>query len=201
MNNGSDLIGCQEELTILDEHMQNAIDGKGSSVFISGKPGIGKTHLVNSFLDRNSASDVKIISGTADANTFQPFLVFSDALEDYVDQPLFQKQSHTSFTEIFAVNRSGLLVAKANPEGEGGLDPDIVASMLSAILNFVRESLKSTGEKRAGVGRLEYGDMKILIEHGQYIFLTGVFQGVEHPEMKNELRKSVQEIEENMVTC
>jgi len=189
------LIGRQEELDVLDEHLQNAMEGKGSSVFISGKPGIGKTHLVNNFLDHAGASNVKIISGEADANTINPFLIFSNALEKYIDEPLFQKQRYTSFTEIFAVNRSGLLVAKAAPEGEDSLDSDIVASMLSAILNFVRESLKGTGEKRAGVGRLEYGDMKILIEHGEHIFLTGVFQGAEHPEMKNALRKSVREIE------
>jgi tetratricopeptide (TPR) repeat protein len=88
-----------------------------------------------------------------------------------------------------------MLVAQAS-SCEEDMDADIFAGMLSAVQNFVGDSLDTAGEQKSGLGRLEYGDMKILIEHGKHLFLTGVFSGGEHPDMKGTLKRTLQRIEE-----
>jgi predicted ATPase len=189
------LIGRKAELACLKQHLADAIAGKGSTILISGEPGIGKTALVEAFKEYAATQDVKILSGAASADSAQPFLVFSKALVDEMDAPLFEEQEYTQFVKIFAINPAGMLVAEAS-SGEGDLDADIFAGMLSAVQNFVGDSLDTAGEQKSGLGRLEYGDMKILIEHGQHLFLTGVFSGGEHPDMKGALKRALQRIEE-----
>ncbi|MFO7619408.1 MAG: AAA family ATPase, partial [Thermoplasmata archaeon] len=189
------LIGRDAELGILKQHLTDAISGKGSTILISGEPGIGKTALVEEFRKHAEAEGVRILSGAALSGSAHPFQVFSRALEGVTDKPLFEEQEYTSFTEIFAVNRAGLLLGKASSE-EGGLDADIFAGMLSAVQDFVRDSFGQEG-KKAGLGRLEYGDMKILIEHGQHLFLTAVFSGNEHPDMRNTVTRTLKRIEES----
>ncbi len=189
------IMGREEELGRLKQFLEDAISGKGSTTFISGEAGIGKTRLIEEFRKYSGARDVNLLFSVAAADTVHPFLIFSKALENVMDRPLFHEQEHTTFAEIFAVDTSGLLIAKAIPEKDG-LDADIFAGMLTAVQSFVRDSFGSTGEQTGGLGRLEYGNMKILIEHGEHLFLTAVFRGAEHPGMKELMRRTVRSIEE-----
>lgn len=188
------LIGREDELELIKGFFQNAATGTGSTVLISGEAGIGKSRLLEEFRIYAEEQDSRILAGGTSADIIHPFLLFSSALEGVLDKPLFHEEEHTSFTELFAVNRGGILMAQASPED--GLDADIFAGMLSAVQNFVRDSFDSTGQKEAGLGRLEYGDMKIMIEHGEHLFLVAVFSGTEHPDMKDLLRRTVSDIEE-----
>jgi tetratricopeptide (TPR) repeat protein len=189
------LVGRDSELAALKQHLATAVSGKGSTVLISGEPGIGKTALVDAFKEYAATQNVKILSGAASADSAQPFLVFSKALAGEMDVPLFEEQEYTRFVKIFAINHAGMLVAQAS-SGEGDMDADIFAGMLSAVQNFVCDSLDTAREQKSGLGRLEYGDMKILIEHGKHLFLTGVFSGGEHPDMKSSLKRTLHKIEE-----
>ncbi|MCK5038792.1 MAG: tetratricopeptide repeat protein [Thermoplasmata archaeon] len=189
------LIGREEELKLLEGNLEDTIIGKGSTVLISGEAGVGKTRLVDEFLDHATDKGVKILTGASSSDTIHPFLTFSKALEKEIDDPLFQEQEHISFTALFAVDRSGILIAQASSEASD-LDADIFAGMLSAVQDFVSDSFGMSGDRKIGLGRLEYGDMKIMIEHGSQIFLTAVFKGTEHPDMKNLLRSTVSSIEE-----
>ncbi len=190
-----DLIGRDAEMARLREHLDKAIAGKGSTVLISGEPGIGKTRLLEEFMRHASFRDITILSGTALSTSGHPFLVFLKALEGVTSEPIFEYQEQTSFAEIFVVNKAGLLVAKASSETEG-LDADIFAGMLSAVQDFVRDSFDRFGGNNAGLGRLEYGDLKILIEHGQHVFLTAVIRSQEHPDMRDAVRRAIRDIEE-----
>jgi predicted ATPase len=174
--------------------LDSAIGGQGSTVLIAGEAGLGKTRLLEEFLKAAKTVGVRVLQGGALADVSQPFLVFSKALEGEVSEPLFEEHEFTSFSKIFAVNKAGMLMAEASSEEED-LDADIFAGMLSAVQDFVRDSFDQTGKKKAGLGRLEYGDMKILIEHGESLFLTAVFKGLEHADMKGFLRRAVQSME------
>ncbi len=185
-------VGREKELEKLNQYSQEAMAGKGSTALISGEPGIGKSYLIEEFKKRTT--ELKVLDGSASADTIHPFLIFSRALEKEVERPLFEEQTYSTFTKLFAIDRSGLLVGQASP-GEEDLDGDIFAGMLSAVQDFVRNSLETTTES-AGIGRLEYGNMKILIEHGSRIFLTAVLRGQEHRDMTNMLKRTVLEIEE-----
>lgn len=192
---GLTLVGRGEEISRLTGHLDASVSGSGVTVLVSGEAGIGKTRLLEEFTTLAGAGGVKVLRGSAERDRADPYLPFSEALGGELDGPLFPEMTYTNFTELFAVNKSGLLIAQASPE-EGGLDADIFAGMLSAVQDFVRDSFDSTGEQKAGLGRLEYGDLKILIEHGGEIFLTAVIRSSEHKEMKVELKRAVRGIEE-----
>ena len=187
-------VGREEELDRLRSAFDDAVEGKGSTMFVSGEAGIGKTRLVEEFVKVAGRKEAKVLSGAAEAMAQHPFLIFSKALGGVTSRPLFREQDTVSFTEIFAVNNSGLLMAKAS--SDEGLDADIFTGMLTAVQDFVQDSFDSTGQLKAGLGRLEYGELTILIEHGSRFYLTAVFKGSEHTDMKLALRQALREIEE-----
>lgn len=188
------LIGRKEELNALKLSLESVISGKGQTILISGEAGIGKSRLLEEFRAHAGALDVTMLAGAASADSLHPFLLFSKALEGDMEKPLFHGQEYVGFESIFAVNHSGLLVAQATPT-ESELDGDILAGMLSAVQNFVQDSFDSSGESKAGLGKLEYGDMKILIEHSENLFLTAVFKGGEHQDMRALLKNTLHDIE------
>ena len=189
------LIGRSAEMETLRHSLDGMLGGKGSMVIVSGEPGIGKTRLVAEFCARAREGGALVLTGAARSDSAQPFHVFMKALEGRTDVQLFSEREQVSFSQVFAINRAGILVAKA-ASSEGDLDADIFAGMLSAVQSFVRDSFDSSGQTASGLGRLEYGDLKILIENGEHLFLTAVISGSEHPDMKFALRSTLRGMEQ-----
>ncbi|MBI5000244.1 MAG: tetratricopeptide repeat protein [Euryarchaeota archaeon] len=204
------LVGRTAELERLDACLRDAAAGKGLTVVISGEPGIGKTRLVEAMKSSASSGGVRILSGAAAPDSAVPFLAISSALETAAGRPLFREQEHVSFQEVFAVDVSGNLLAKSSfKEGYGAteMDAGTFTGMLSAVQSFVADSFGHKGMGGADpsgplqgagltLGRMEYGEMKILVEHGRHVFLTGVIDGEEHPEMRDALRRTVERVED-----
>jgi tetratricopeptide (TPR) repeat protein len=190
------LVGRDKELAELASNLETAVGGRGRILFVSGEPGIGKTTLAEGFRRVAVERGARVLHGSAEQEIARPFLVFSKALEGLGSGRLFEEQEYATFAQVFAINRAGLLAANASSEKDS-LDADIFAGMLSAVQDFVRDSFGRSGDKKSGLGKLEYGDMKILIEHGRYLFLAAVVKGAEHQEMGSLLRTSLRDIEEH----
>lgn len=188
------LVGRDGEFAFLNKILENASAGQGGAVIISGEPGVGKTALVDSLSDFADSAGFSVHRGAAVQEATQPFNILSNAFRELITEPLFNEQGSVSFTEVFAINKAGLLVAKASSDLEG-LDPDIFAGMLTAVQNFVKDSFDATGAMAGNLGRLEYGDMKILIENGDLLFVTAVIRNQEHPDMAAALRSTVRDLE------
>ncbi len=189
------LIGRKKEVETFDNLLDSIFRGKGRSVFISGEAGIGKTKLIESFKDKATERGFAHLSGTSPSESPHPFFLFSDLLESEVEEPLFLLHDYKKFVKIFVVDNSGLLLAESSSSEDEEMDADIFAGMLSAVQGFVRDSFDPHGDDDKGLGRLEYGDMKILIEHGKRTFLTAVFKGAEHPDMNVLIRKTMKDVE------
>ncbi len=188
------IFGREKELGILENALREAAGGKGNSILVSGEAGVGKTALIQAFLRSSASTASAILSGTASADAVQPFHIFTKALADVASRPIFEDHEFSTFTELFVINRGGMLLAQAAP-GDGGLDPDIFSGMFSAVQDFVRDSFDRGGGLRGALGRLEYGNMKILVEHGQHVFLVAVIKGTEHKDMRVRLRSALAEME------
>lgn len=189
------LVGRKKEIDQFSEYLERAKDGKGGTLSLVGGAGIGKSRLVEKFLHIAETKGFELLEAKADENSSEPFDLFSQALKDEVVEPFVSLEESTSFAEIFAVNDGGMLLATARPEGEEEIDGDIFAGMLSAVQNFVKDSFGGSGSSGEGLGRLEYGDMKIMIEHGDSIYVAAVVKGNEHPDMKLALQSTVRDIE------
>jgi len=188
--------GREKELEACNNNLDEALKGRGSTLLLHGGPGIGKTRILKEMERIASEKGVKVLSSTALPNQLVPFELFSSIFTSEMGKPPFKPMENTTFMEVFAINTSGLLVAKASEFM--GLDADIFAGMLSAVQMFVKDSFAQAGdgqEGKGGLGRLEYGDKKILIEHGEHLYITAIIQGTENPEMRLALRSSLNHIE------
>ncbi|MDD4307355.1 MAG: tetratricopeptide repeat protein [Thermoplasmata archaeon] len=188
------MIGREEEKARLRDFLEETSDSRGGAIIINGPPGIGKTTLTDWFCNESKSSGATVLRGGANQEHAAPFLVFSAALAGLTERPLFEEQEHISYSQLLAINPAGMLIAQAS-EKESELDPDIFAGMLTAVQNFVRDSFDSSGTGNAGLGRLEYGSMKIMIEHGNHLFLVAVLKDKEHTDMARDLRHALRDIE------
>ncbi len=73
------LVGRDLELQKLEQCLNNVIQGHGSTIFISGEAGSGKTRLTTEFLNYVKEKNVKILSGRCLSNVSEPYFPFADA--------------------------------------------------------------------------------------------------------------------------
>jgi hypothetical protein len=95
--------------------------------------------------------------------------------------------------EAFLIeSESGKLISHAKINPKIKLDPDSVAGMLTAVQMFVGDILKQEG--KSGLNVLSYGDVKILIEHVDDIYMVVVFTGYEIDEMRGDVKRTMKMI-------
>lgn len=87
--------------------------------------------------------------------------------------------------DVFVIHRSGLLVAHEGRRLTPATDHDIMVSMLTAIMNFVRHSFAEGSDE---LRRLELGEKSVLIERGDELIVAVVFRGREPPDVDEEMR-------------
>lgn len=73
------LVGRERELEELQRYLDSAVQGKGSTVFISGEAGSVKTRLIVEFLNAVKKKEVSILSGWCLSNAAQPYFPFVEA--------------------------------------------------------------------------------------------------------------------------
>lgn len=81
------LVGRRAEHAALSEALAAARQGQGSSVFLIGEPGIGKSRLAAEVTDPAAADGVRVLRGrAASAGTAVPFRPLSEALHSVLRQ-------------------------------------------------------------------------------------------------------------------
>ncbi|HTY74262.1 MAG TPA: AAA family ATPase [Candidatus Nanoarchaeia archaeon] len=78
------LVGREKELQELQVFLNSAIEGKGRTVFVSGEAGVGKTRLINEFLNLAKKQAVTILTGWCLSNTAIPYFPFVEAFGSYL---------------------------------------------------------------------------------------------------------------------
>lgn len=78
------LVGRERELEELKRHLSLATAGKGTTIFISAEAGMGKTRLVNEFLnDVKQEKNAIVLSGWCLFNAEIPYFPFIEAFRNY----------------------------------------------------------------------------------------------------------------------
>ncbi|MCK4576861.1 AAA family ATPase, partial [candidate division WOR-3 bacterium] len=77
-------VGRQRELKWLNRHLEKALDYSGRFVLIQGEIGVGKTRLLNQFVDEVRAPGLHILNGRAIKDEARPFSPFIRMIEDYL---------------------------------------------------------------------------------------------------------------------
>jgi hypothetical protein len=96
--------------------------------------------------------------------------------------------------EAFVIYCDGRLIKHISTRPTESADKEVIASMLTAVQDFVKDSLK----KKDGefLGKLEFGKKtKILIERGNKIYLAIVLSGHDPDSLRANLEKTVIQVE------
>jgi hypothetical protein len=84
-----------------------------------------------------------------------------------------------SLEELFLIQHdSGLLLAHHRASQEDSSDSDLISGMLTAIRDFARDSL-GDGDDSQELREIEFGDERIIIQSGQYVYAAAVIKGIE----------------------
>lgn len=173
-----ELIGREEDLSKLKQSLDNALAAKGSTIFIAGEAGIGKTRLVSELISEAEKKGAQIIRGWCLAESLEPLMPIKTALREAGFFHLISGDPPPLVVSAYLMNDAGLLVAKAERE-ELGLDPYIFASMLKGVGSFVKDSMRMIDnvERVGGMNILGYQEYKIIIEQSNDMYLACVTKG------------------------
>jgi tetratricopeptide (TPR) repeat protein len=77
-------VGRKSELEELKRSLNLALEGKGTTVFVSGEAGSGKTRLITEFLEKAKKKDVTILFGWCLSEAAVPYFPFVEAFDSYL---------------------------------------------------------------------------------------------------------------------
>jgi hypothetical protein len=90
--------------------------------------------------------------------------------------------------EIFLIHNSGLMITHVEISPTVKVDRDLTAGMLTSVQNFMADTMSyDEADVRGRLKVLTYGDVKLLIEHGECGYLVVVFTGYEFGAMRNDI--------------
>ncbi|HYY48225.1 MAG TPA: DUF835 domain-containing protein [Thermoplasmata archaeon] len=87
--------------------------------------------------------------------------------------------------DVFVIEASGLLLTHASRDDNARIDSDVMAGMLTAIMNFARTSFASGS---AELRRLELGEKTVLIERSPRFILAVAARGAQPKDAQEEMR-------------
>jgi len=75
------LIGREQQFEQLLQHLDSAFNGQGTTVFIGGEAGVGKTRLVNEFLSVAKKRETNLLCGWCLSEAAVPYFPFTEAFD------------------------------------------------------------------------------------------------------------------------
>lgn len=99
-----------------------------------------------------------------------------------------------SIEELFLIQHdSGLLLAHYSRSPEENDDSDLIGGLLTAIRDFAQDSF-GQGDEDQELREVEFGDERIIVQSGQYIYAAAVIRGIEPTGFRARLQRLVSEL-------
>jgi parallel beta-helix repeat protein len=106
----------------------------------------------------------------------------------------YQKGKYDIEEVLLVYRQSGLLISHKFKGDETIMDRDLMASMFTAIQDFVKDVFESEDSKGTRLNVMELGDKKVIIERGDNLYLAAVFSGGTL-RLENRLKKTLTDVE------
>ena len=98
----------------------------------------------------------------------------------------------TVMEEVYVVFHDGRLILHKASREHLEVDEMSLSSLLTAVQNFIKDSFRyETG----GLGKLEFGRLKMVLEHGRLLYIAAVLSGREPPKLRERMRDLIGDIE------
>ncbi len=102
------------------------------------------------------------------------------------------KSSPTIVDEVFLMNSNGLLLKHYTRRLRPDTDEDILAGMLTAVQNFIRESFDEAGGR---LNEIRFENYDILIAHSKNLIVAAVISTRKPERLREQLASATNEIE------
>jgi hypothetical protein len=96
--------------------------------------------------------------------------------------------------DVFLIYQDGTLLSHQTRRIKP-MDNDILSGMLTAIKDFVKDAFKA--ESRGELNELKYGKLKIIIEHGEFVFLAAVVSGKPPKQLRSRMKQVIHQVNTN----
>ena len=103
------------------------------------------------------------------------------------------REARAKVREIFWIHENGILLARSGRASMEGFDTDIFTSMLTAVIDFIRDSFHEIDPSM--VQKIEFGRMRLYMERGQRSYLVAIYEGDYVKPMKRDLRDTITNLE------
>lgn len=110
--------------------------------------------------------------------------------EEAQEEP--EDKADTVVEEVYVVFHDGRLILHEAGSPREDMDEMSLSSLLTAVQEFIKESFKSDG---AGLGKLEFGRRKMVLEHGKFIYIAAVLTGRVPTGLRRQMRELLRYIE------
>jgi len=94
--------------------------------------------------------------------------------------------------DIMVVHNDGFLIGRAAEKTEGEIDEDVLSGMLTAVLNFVEDSMAKTQD---GLRSFGFDRYKVLVKRGKMTYMAVVYDGDEPETMGDRLGEFLVKVE------
>ena len=191
------LVNRKLELEELKNHLNNATQGSGNLLLIAGEAGVGKTRLLDELKGYAQSQGFQILQGWSLYESLTPYMPFMDALRSAKLDHLFSREDPPKVECVYLISNTGLLIKDLMRE-ETKLDSTIFAGMLTAVGEFVKDSLSmfSGEEKKEALNTIGYENYRILIESGLNTNLVVILTGRENEFLINDMKEVLANVEE-----
>ena len=94
--------------------------------------------------------------------------------------------------DMMLIHNDGFLIGRAIEGSQGEMDEDVLSGMLTAVLNFVEDSMASSQDSLKSFGFAEYN---VLVQRGKMTYVAVVFRGDAPDDIERKLEEFLTKIE------
>lgn len=107
---------------------------------------------------------------------------------------LLQESANATIQALFLIHKeTGIILAHSQNPDYPINDPDMIASMMTAIRSFVNEWIEQNSEHQE-LGEIDYGGNKIIIETSAYSYLAVIVEGASYKTTYDKIRTTLEHI-------
>ncbi len=99
----------------------------------------------------------------------------------------------TVVEEVYLIKNDGILLSHHTRRIKPTVDEDILAGMLTAITEFVKDAFKSSSE----LDEIKFREMDIQLARGKYVTLATIISGKDKEGIRRQMQACVRDIEKN----
>lgn len=110
---------------------------------------------------------------------------------------LLNENAYSNISALLLIHKeTGMLLAHSQNPNYPLSEPEMIASMMSAIRSFVNEWVEQSNSHQE-LGEIDYGGNKIIIETSGYSYLAVIVEGAAYPSTYEKIQKTLEYIVHN----